>query len=308
MQVPIATNDVNSYAPSSSISSANTKNDVEHVDISFTKPKNKYRMRICDAPPELLEMIKRSEKKNEKSLPDKSISSDVVKNVSTSTIKRNSSFHKITSIDEKRNNKIRKNPYPKKSPNKSSPGITLQVDIYTTLKKDPKGLLRRNFESIASSFNGSSSGSGNSNSPTTQCEPKTRRKKCEPIISYENPPLLNVSINKLMNMIESLNLDTSTLQNITPRIKWKTKPQSIVQLPYYKHLHPKEAHVVKTLRLTPFHYLLAKFILISSAQMAMKNSLPFRKSNAQKLLRIDVNKASKLWEWFVQTKWIKTYN
>ncbi|GET61054.1 hypothetical protein RhiirA5_154335 [Rhizophagus irregularis] len=39
----------------------------------------------------------------------------------------------------------------------------------------------------------------------------------------------------------------------------------------------------------------------------MKKSLPFRKSDAQKLHRIDVNKASKLWEWFVQTKWIQNY-
>ncbi|PKK78207.1 hypothetical protein RhiirC2_730290 [Rhizophagus irregularis] len=39
----------------------------------------------------------------------------------------------------------------------------------------------------------------------------------------------------------------------------------------------------------------------------MKKSLPFRKRNAQKLLRIDVNKVSKLWEWLVQTKWIQNY-
>ncbi|PKK73591.1 hypothetical protein GLOIN_2v1576086, partial [Rhizophagus irregularis DAOM 181602=DAOM 197198] len=35
--------------------------------------------------------------------------------------------------------------------------------------------------------------------------------------------------------------------------------------------------------------------------------ITFRKSDAQKLLRIDVNKASKLWERFVQTKWIQNY-
>jgi hypothetical protein len=304
INIPIA-NDVNSFAPSSS---TDTKNDVEHVDIPPTKPKNKYRMRICDAPPELLEVIKRSEKMNEIPLSNKSISSNVtVKNVSTSTIKHNSNFHKIISVDKKRY-KIRKNPYPKKSPSKSSPGITLQVDVYTTLKEDPKALLQRNNVSIPSSSNDSSSASENSNSPIPQRLIKYRRKKSESIITNKNPPLLNVSINKLMKMIEYLKLDTSTLQHITPKIKWKSKPISIIQLPYYKYLHPKEAHIATTLRLTPHQYLLAKYILISSARTAMKNSLPFRKSDAQKLLRIDVNKASKLWEWFVQTKWIQTYS
>ncbi len=36
----------------------------------------------------------------------------------------------------------------------------------------------------------------------------------------------------------------------------------------------------------------------------MEKSLPFRKGDAQKLLGIDVNKSSKLWEFFTQVEWI----
>ena len=126
--------------------------------------KNQYRMRICDAPPELLELIKRSEehkktlsnefssiinvsnvakyeRKNEKPLPNKSpssistISNVVRSNVSTSA---NSNDPKIPSF-RKTKCKFRKNPYPKKAPSRSS-----------TLKKDPKPLLRRSTSGISS--------------------------------------------------------------------------------------------------------------------------------------------------------------
>jgi hypothetical protein len=158
MQVPITTKGAKSFAPplspplspdsnifkntesssTSSSSSTNAKNEVEHVEIPSTikpKPKSKYRMRLCDAPPELLEMIKRSEMKNEKSLPDKPVSSNViVKNVSTSAITNN---YKIVTVDEKRH-RFRKNPYPKKAPSKSSPRNTLQQDLYTTFNEAPR--------------------------------------------------------------------------------------------------------------------------------------------------------------------------
>lgn len=385
MQVPITTKGVKSFAPllspplspdsdifkntessspSSSSSSSllsNIEKEVEHVEkipSNKQKPKNKYRMRLCDAPPELLEMIKRSEKKNEKPLPDKSTSSNtVVKTVSTSPITSNSSFHKIITSDEKRH-RFRKNPYPKKAPSKSSPGITLQVDVYTTLKEDPKALLRRSdlssipsissSSSFLSSFNDSSSGTESSppNSPITQrssskkqiTKTKTKTKRTKPIISERKrkgnslarvmadrgllestltpivvageikpiriPPPPPMQFDELMKNIEQLNLDLTILQRLTPKISWKGQPLSILHLPHYNSLHPKEAHVASTLRLTPVQYLTAKHTLISSARRYVQKSLPFRKSDAQKLLRIDVNKASKLWEFFMQVKWI----
>ncbi|CAB4402916.1 unnamed protein product [Rhizophagus irregularis] len=46
--------------------------------------------------------------------------------------------------------------------------------------------------------------------------------------------------------------------------------------------------------------------LISTARSFLQQSLPFRKTDAQRHLPIDINKSSKLWDWFTQTGWIKT--
>ncbi|CAG8698104.1 15730_t:CDS:1 [Acaulospora morrowiae] len=113
-----------------------------------------------------------------------------------------------------------------------------------------------------------------------------------------------MQFDKLMENIENLNLDTELLDRTTPKINWKGQPLSISHLPHYDALHSKEAHVASTLRLTPIQYLTSKNTLVSSARRYIQKSLPFRKSDAQKLLRIDVNKASKLWEFFMQVKWI----
>ncbi|CAI2163676.1 2608_t:CDS:1 [Funneliformis geosporum] len=316
-----------------------------------SKPSNKYRMRICDAPPELLEIIKRSEMKNETSLPNQS--SPIVNVATKSNVVKSSS-------DEKRH-RIRKNPYPKKAPSKSSPGITLQVDVYTTLREDPQALLRRNEPSkaysystmtggdlMSLSFTDSSSGTESSppHSPGPQrlsskghiIKTKTKTKRSKPIISERKrkgnslarvmadrgllestltpiviageikpiriPPPPPMQFDELMKSIDQLNLDLTMLHRSNPKIHWKGQPLSISHLPHHNSLHQKEAHVASTLRLTPVQYLTAKHTLISSARRYAQKSLPFRKSDAQKLLRIDVNKASKLWEFFMQVKWI----
>ncbi|CAG8762606.1 14295_t:CDS:1, partial [Acaulospora morrowiae] len=44
-------------------------------------------------------------------------------------------------ISGEKRHRVRKNPYPKRSPSKSSPGITFFVDIFTPLKENPKALL-----------------------------------------------------------------------------------------------------------------------------------------------------------------------
>ncbi|CAG8747128.1 1304_t:CDS:2, partial [Acaulospora morrowiae] len=100
----------------------------------------------------------------------------------------------------------------------------------------------------------------------------------------------------------ALNLNTEALDEMAPEITWKGQPLSIAHLPHYDALHPTEAHVVSVLRLTPVQYLTGKYTLVSAAQRYVHRALPFKKSDAQKLLRIDVNKASKLWEFFRQNQ------
>ncbi|RIA92432.1 hypothetical protein C1645_765079 [Glomus cerebriforme] len=121
-------------------------------------------------------------------------------------------------------------------------------------------------------------------------------------VLFPNPPTME--INELKKSIEDLNIETTILDDVNINIKWKGQPLNITHLTHYSLLHPKEAHVTSILRLTPVQYLTSKYILISSARRYVKKNLPFRKSDAQKLLRIDVNKASKLWEFFQQIKWI----
>ncbi|CAJ0843651.1 7052_t:CDS:2 [Entrophospora sp. SA101] len=125
------------------------------------------------------------------------------------------------------------------------------------------------------------------------------------IKSVRIPPPPSLSFDELMLRINQLQLDTCVLDNTQPSITWKGHPLQIEHLPHYNVLHPTESHVVSVLRLTPIQYLTGKHTLISSARRYTEKDLPFKKSDAQKLLRIDVNKASKLWDFFHQMNWIQ---
>ncbi|CAG8691424.1 13506_t:CDS:2 [Cetraspora pellucida] len=108
----------------------------------------------------------------------------------------------------------------------------------------------------------------------------------------------------LIKNINDLNLDMSNLDNITLNVKWKSNPLEISHLLRYDVLHKTEATVASLLRLTPVQYLTSKYILLSASRRYKDRMLPFRKSDAQKMLKIDVNKSSKLWEFFGQANWL----
>ncbi|CAG8447520.1 16754_t:CDS:2 [Acaulospora morrowiae] len=108
----------------------------------------------------------------------------------------------------------------------------------------------------------------------------------------------------LIKNIENMNLDTSNLDNIALNIQWKSNPLKISHLQRYEYLHKTEAEVASLLRLTPVQYLTSKNTLLSASRRYQERMLPFRKSDAQKMLKMDVNKASKLWEFFRQAKWL----
>ncbi|GES98451.1 homeodomain-like protein [Rhizophagus clarus] len=124
------------------------------------------------------------------------------------------------------------------------------------------------------------------------------------IKSVRIPPPPPMRHDELIAVIKELNINHSILDNYTPDITWKGQPLNIAHLPHYNELHEIEAKVVSVLRLTPVQYLTGKHTLVSAARRYVQRNLPFKKSDAQKLLRIDVNKASKLWEFFRQVKWI----
>lgn len=82
-------------------------------------------------------------------------------------------------------------------------------------------------------------------------------------------------------------------------------PLDIRHLPSFDLLHPGEVHIASTLRLPPEQYLRCKHSLLFHAQQFSQANMPFRKSDAQKCVRIDVNKTSALWTVFYQLGWFK---
>ncbi|KAF9902870.1 hypothetical protein EC991_004490 [Linnemannia zychae] len=93
---------------------------------------------------------------------------------------------------------------------------------------------------------------------------------------------------------------------LLPKIIWKGYPLNISGKLGVELLHPYEAHIASTLRLSPAQYLACKrtLILASRQYLSVPNGKQFKKSDAQKLCRIDVNKTSRLWEIFAKVGWL----
>ncbi|CAG8674630.1 865_t:CDS:2, partial [Dentiscutata erythropus] len=293
-------------------SESSNKLDLTKIEITNYAPgsQHRFRMRVCDVPKELMDLIKASEKiprnvsKATAALTTGNLttSSDIMGSTKdavsicpnngrvTSTPNQTQSTNiddrgPIKNLNDKRR-RTRKNPYPIRAPSKSSPGITLKVDVFTPFKEDPQALLHSDdppasdpstpllFSDMFSSADETSESSLRNNSKSLN---KRQRNKIR---------------NKTKRSVtERKHLDTDLLDRINPKVNWKGQPLTISHLPHYNSLHSKEAHVASTLRLTPVQYLTSKNTLVSSARRYTQKSLPFRKSDAQKLLRIDVNKA-----------------
>ncbi|CAJ0843673.1 8724_t:CDS:2 [Entrophospora sp. SA101] len=104
-------------------------------------------------------------------------------------------------------------------------------------------------------------------------------------------PQQNFNFEVIAKEIDQLEVDHSTLINLNHKVKWPSKPLDIEDMPHYNTLHQKEAEVASSLRMSPLQYLESKKILITSAREYRQQQIDFKKSNAQKLLRVDVNKA-----------------
>ncbi|KAI8582279.1 hypothetical protein K450DRAFT_228203 [Umbelopsis ramanniana AG] len=88
------------------------------------------------------------------------------------------------------------------------------------------------------------------------------------------------------------------------RVVWKGSPLQIGHMPYFQKLHQGEVNIASTLRLTPEQYIKCKRTLIQAASKYESQGIPFRKSDAQKLCRVDVNKTSTLWSIFGKLGWM----
>ncbi|KAI9492776.1 hypothetical protein BDB00DRAFT_764882 [Zychaea mexicana] len=99
---------------------------------------------------------------------------------------------------------------------------------------------------------------------------------------------------------------TDRLDHVPVDINWKGKPLKLdANDPYYGRLHHTEADVISHMRLSPQLYLRCKRAIIMAAREFSMLGLEFRKSDAQKVCRIDVNKSSRLWAAFNAYGWLK---
>lgn len=92
------------------------------------------------------------------------------------------------------------------------------------------------------------------------------------------------------------------------RIEWKGSPMDLSYDPLKSHLHPAEVVLAQILRLPCDLYLDSKRRLFLEKVYRMKKGLPFRRTDAQKACKIDVNKASRLFAAFEKVGWLNDSN
>ncbi|KAJ2907757.1 hypothetical protein GGI21_003566 [Coemansia aciculifera] len=106
--------------------------------------------------------------------------------------------------------------------------------------------------------------------------------------------------------------DEHDVSQITPvfvrsNVKWnKADPIVIADKPMANRLAPAESHCCSVLRILPEQYLAIKHTLLKEGRARLPGS--FKKRDAQRLCRIDVNKTSKIYEWFVTLGWLPESN
>lgn len=103
---------------------------------------------------------------------------------------------------------------------------------------------------------------------------------------------------------------TGTLPNNTRCLatEWKGQPMNLSNDPLLDKLHPAEATLASILRLPCNVYLDSKRRLFAEKVNRLKKNLPFRRTDAQKACRIDVNKASRLFASFEKIGWLEDDN
>lgn len=136
--------------------------------------------------------------------------------------------------------------------------------------------------------------------------PKRRRVRKEP--SYDGLPLAAQQASLIDESIPDYSPDTHTTlpkgNTRALKIEWKGQPMDLRDDPNLDKLHPAEVLLASTLRLRCNVYLDSKRRFFSEKVSRMRNGMPFRRTDAQKACRIDVNKASRLFAAFEKAGWL----
>ncbi|KAI8324597.1 hypothetical protein GQ54DRAFT_296106 [Martensiomyces pterosporus] len=90
-------------------------------------------------------------------------------------------------------------------------------------------------------------------------------------------------------------------------VKWtKADPIDIEDKPMADRLAMAERHCCSILRILPEQYMTIKHTLLKEGRNRSPGT--FKKRDAQRLCRIDVNKTSKIYEWYVSMGWLPASN
>ncbi|KAF8004332.1 hypothetical protein HF325_001780 [Metschnikowia pulcherrima] len=135
---------------------------------------------------------------------------------------------------------------------------------------------------------------------------KKRRVRKEP--SYSGSPLAAQQAALIDESIPDYSPDPyATLpkgNNRALKIEWKGQPMDLRNDPNLEQLHPAEVVLASTLRLRCNVYLDSKRRFFHEKVSRARNGMPFRRTDAQKACRIDVNKASRLFAAFEKAGWL----
>ncbi|CUS13385.1 unnamed protein product [Tuber aestivum] len=105
--------------------------------------------------------------------------------------------------------------------------------------------------------------------------------------------------------IPDMSPQIETLDHLKPlKADWKGTALDLSNDPHLDLLHPSEVVLASTLRLSCASYLTSKRRIFQDRVDKAMQHKEFRKTDAQKACRIDVNKASKLWAAFEKVGWL----
>jgi hypothetical protein len=118
-------------------------------------------------------------------------------------------------------------------------------------------------------------------------------------------PAVNVHID--WESVPDFSPDSATLPNNNRcmKVEWKGQPMDLKNDPLVEKLHPAEVTLASILRLPCNLYLDSKRRLFAEKVARLRRGLPFRRTDAQKSCRIDVNKASRLFAAFEKIGWLE---
>lgn len=103
-------------------------------------------------------------------------------------------------------------------------------------------------------------------------------------------------------------LSTLPANNKCLKVEWKGSSMDLSADPLRHLLHPAELQLAQILRLPCDLYLDSKRRLFVEKVHRLKQDLPFRRTDAQKACRIDVNKASRLFAAYERIGWLEDEN